>query len=79
MIDMHLQKKLRSLRQSQVHWAHNLWDLLCAGFRHSAGLHARVILDGATCRLKELGGVRDLLSVLGVALVVPIVLRVLMS
>ena len=30
-----------------------LWELLCAGFRHSAGLRARVILDGATCRLRE--------------------------
>ena len=42
----------------------NLWELLCAGFRHSAGLHASVILDGATCRLSELGDVRDVLSVL---------------
>ena len=38
--------------------------LLCASFRHSAGLHARVILDGATCRPRELGDVRDVLSVL---------------
>ena len=78
-IDMDLQNKLRSLRQSQVLWAHNLWELWCAGFRHYAGLHGRVILDGATCRLKELGDVRDVLGVLGVALVVPIVLRVLVS
>ena len=56
-----------------------VWKLWCAGFRHSAGLHARVILDGATCRLRELGDVRGVLSVLGVALVVPIVLRVLVS
>ena len=55
---------LRSLRQSQAPWAHNLWELWCAGFRHSAGLHARVILDGATCRLRELGDVRNVLSVL---------------
>ena len=27
-----------------------MWELLCAGFRHSASLHARVILDGATCQ-----------------------------
>ena len=27
-----------------------VWELLCAGFRLSAG-HARVILDGAACRL----------------------------
>ena len=33
-------------------------------FRHSAGLHARVILDGATCQPRELGDVRDVLSVL---------------
>ena len=49
------------------------------GFRHSAGCHARVILDGAASRLRELGDVRDALGVLGVALVVPIVLRVLVS
>ena len=35
-------------------------------FRHSAALHARVILGGATCRLRELGDVLDVLSVLGV-------------
>ena len=29
------------------------------GFRHSAGLHARVILDGATGQPRELGDVRD--------------------
>ena len=76
---MNLQNKLRSLRQSQVLWARNMWVLWCAGFRHSAGLDARVILDDATCRLSELGDVRDVLGVLGVALVVPIVLRVLVS
>ena len=38
-----------------------------------------MILDGAACRLRELGGVRDVLGALGVALVVPIVLRVLVS
>ena len=43
-----------------------LLELWCAGFRHSASLHAKVILDGATCRLKEFGDVRDVLSVLGV-------------
>ena len=66
LIDMDLQNKHRSLRRSQVLWAHNLWELLCAGFRNSAGLHARVILDGATCRLRQLGDVRDVLGVLGV-------------
>ena len=45
-------------------------ELWCAGFRHSAGFHARVILDGAACRLRELGDVHDVLGVLGVALVV---------
>ena len=54
-----LQNKLRFLRRSQVLWAHNLWELLCADVRHSAGLHARVILDGATCRLSDLGDVLD--------------------
>ena len=56
-----------------------LWELSCAGFRHSAGFHARVILDGAACRLRELGDVRGVLDVLGVALIVPVVLRVLVS
>ena len=41
-----------------------MWELSCAGFRHSAGLHARVILDGATCRLSDVEDVRDFLSVL---------------
>ena len=63
-IDMDLQNMLRSLRRSQVLWVHNLWELLCTGFRHSAGLHARVILDGATCQPRDLGDVRDVLSVL---------------
>ena len=43
-----------------------LGHMWCAGFRHSEGLHARVILDGATSRLSELGDVRDVLSVPGV-------------
>ena len=34
---------LLSSRQSQTLWAHNLWRMFCAGFRHSAGFHARVI------------------------------------
>ena len=45
------------------------------GFRHSASFHARVILDGAACRLRKLGVVRDVLGVLGVDPVVLIVLR----
>ena len=49
------------------------------GFRHSASFHARVILDGAACRLRELGDVHDVLGVLGVDHVVPFVLRVLVS
>ena len=63
-VDMDLQNKLRSLRRSQVLWAQNLWELLCAGFRNSAGLHARVILDGTACRLRQLGDVRHVLGVL---------------
>ena len=54
-----------------------MWELSCAGFRHSAGFHARVILDGAACRLGEPGDVHDVLGVLGADRVVPIVLRVL--
>ena len=76
---MDLQNNLQFLRESQALWAYNLWELWCAGFCHSAGLHARVILDGAACRLRELGDVRDVLGVLGVAHVVPIVLRVLVE
>ena len=38
-----------------------------------------MILDGATCRLSELGDVQDVLGVVGVDLVVPIMLRVLVS
>ena len=57
-----------------------LWELSCAGFRHSASFHARVIVDGAACRLGEPGDVHDVLGVLGVDRVVPIVvLRVLVS
>ena len=66
-IDMDLQNKLRSSRESQVPWAHDLWELWCAGFRHSAGLHVRVILDGATCRLSELGDVECSRCVVGQA------------
>ena len=41
-----------------------MWELLCAGFRHSAGLHATMFLDGATNRPRERGDVRDVPSVL---------------
>ena len=51
----------RSLRQSQALWDHNLWRMVCAGFRHSAGFHARVVVDGAACRLGGLGEVDDVL------------------
>ena len=56
-----------------------LWELSCAGFRHSAGFHARAILDGAACRLGELGDAHDELGVLGGDRVAPVVLRVLVS
>ena len=56
-----------------------MWELLCAGFRHSASFHARVIIDGAACRLGEPGDVRDVLGVLGDDRVVKIVLRALVS
>ena len=52
--------------------------MFCAGFRHSAGFHARVVLDGADCRLGDLGEV-DVLGVLGDDRVVPIEERVLVS
>ena len=55
---------LRPCRVPRTHNnMHTTWELLCAGFRHSAGLHARVVLDGGTSRLRELGDVRDVLSV----------------
>ena len=76
---MDLQDNLRSWRQSQALWAHNLWELWCARFRHSAGFHARVIIDGAACRRGKLGDVHDVLGVLGVHHVVPVVPRVLVS
>ena len=58
-----------SLKQSQALWAHKLWKMFCAEFRHFAGSHARVVLDGAACRP----------GVLGVDRVVPVVVRVLVS
>ena len=61
------------LRDSLSHAC--VWELSCAGFRHSADFHARVILDGA-CRLGELGDVYD---VVGGDLFEPVVLRVLVS
>ena len=63
MTDMDLLSS-RSLRQSHALWAHNLWRMFCAVFRHSAGFHARVVLDGAACRLGGLGEVNDVLRVL---------------
>ena len=53
--------------------------LVLRGFRHSAGFHARVILDDAACRLGEPGEAHDVLGVLGDDRVVPIVLRILVS
>ena len=70
---------LRSLRQSQALGAHNLRRMFCAGFRHSVGFHARVVLDGAACRLGGLGEVDDAPGVLGVDRVVPSVVRVRVS
>ena len=57
----------------------NMWRMFCAGFRHSAGFHARVVLDGVAFRLGEHGDVHDVLSVLGDDRVVPIVLCVPVS
>ena len=48
-----------------------VWRMLCAGFRHSAGFHARVVLDGAACRLGDLGELDDVPGVLGADRVVP--------
>ena len=69
----------RSLEQSQAVWAHNLWRMFCAGFSHSVGFHAKVVLEGAACRLGDLGEVDDVLGVLGVDRVVPVVVRVPVS
>ena len=65
----------RSLRQSQALWAHNLWRMFCSGFRHSAGFHVRVVLDGVACRLGDPGEVDDVLGVLGVDRVVRVMCR----
>ena len=57
-----------------------LWRCLCAGFRHSAGFHARVVLlESDVFRPGLLGEVDDALGVLRVDRVVPIVVRVLVS
>ena len=79
----------RSLRQSQspwsqalwsrALWAHYLWRRCCASFRHSAGFHAREVLDSDAFRPGLFGEVGDALGVLGVDHVVPIVVRVLVS
>ena len=44
----------------------------CAGFRHSAGFHARVVLDSDAFRPGVLGEVGDSLGVLGLDRVVPV-------
>ena len=51
---MDLQNKLRSLTGRKF-FGLITCGLVVRGFRHSAGLHARVILDGAASRLGELG------------------------
>ena len=56
-----------------------VWRMCCAGFRHSADFHDRVVLDGVAFRLVVLGEVDDALYVLGVDRVVPIVVCVLVS
>ena len=53
--------------------------MFCAGFRHSAGFHARVVLDGVTFRQGVLEEAHDVQGILGVNRVVPIVARVLVS
>ena len=57
----------------------NLWRMSCAGFRHSAGFHARVDLDSDAFRPGVLGEVDDALGVPGVDSVVPIVVHFLVS
>ena len=77
---MDLQNNLQSLRRSQALWAHNLWELSCAGFPATLQVFTPgVVLEGGAGRLTELGDVRDVLGVLGVDPVVPMVLRVLVS
>ena len=53
--------------------------MFSAGFCHSAGFHARVVLDGAAYRLGDPGEVDHVLCVLGEDRVVPIVVCVLES
>ena len=55
-----------------------VWRRFCAGFRHSAGFHARVVLlDSDAFRPGLLGEVDDALGVLGADRVVAIVVSVL--
>ena len=53
--------------------------MFCAGFRHPAGFHGRVVLDGVAFQLGQLEDDHDVEGVLGVDRVVPIVVRVLVS
>ena len=75
--DMNLFSSQSQALWSQAPWAHNLWSWCCASFRHSAGFHARVVLDSDGFRLGVLGEVVDAKGVLGVDRVVQIVVRVL--
>ena len=51
--------------------------MFCAGFRHAAGFHARVILDSDAFRLGVLGEADDVQGILGLNRVVQIAVRVL--
>ena len=50
--------------------------MFCAGFRHPAGFHGRVVFDGVAFQLGQLEDDHDVEGVLGVDRVVPIVVRV---
>ena len=52
--------RVKAITHTRGALAPRMWELWCAGFRHSAGLHVRVTLHGVT------GDVRDVLGVLGV-------------
>ena len=56
---MGLTKKHLSTRTSGHALVQQTVEVVVRGFRHSAGLYARVILDGAACRLGEHGAARS--------------------
>ena len=70
-IDMYFQNNQQFLGRSQILLGSYPVGVVLRGFPQLCRPHARVILDGATRRLRELGDVHDVLGVLGDDRVVP--------